>query len=73
MHGSWLDPRLNEAMLTPYFCRGHKVGMLVLVAGGVEDAHAQVDAFMARYPNFFNTWDVRVTLASWQEIMGISS
>jgi len=45
--------------------------MLVLVAGGVEDA--QVDAFMARYPNFFNTWDVRVTLASWQEIMGISS
>ncbi len=47
--------------------------MLVLVTGGVEDAHAQVDAFMARYPNFFNTWDVRVTLASWQEIMGISS
>ncbi len=47
--------------------------MLVLVAGEVGNAHAQVDAFMARFPNFFNTWDVSVTLASWQEIMGISS
>lgn len=47
--------------------------MLVFLAGGVEDPHAQVDAFMARHANFFNTWDAKVTMESWLEIMGISS
>jgi len=61
-------------MLTLYASRGHKVGMVVLLAGGGGDGHAQIDAFMARHPNFFDTFNVvKVTMASWEEINGITS
>ena len=53
---------------------GHRVGRVEFAAdfeGDDIDPHAQIDAFMERYPTFFERRNVKSTLASWRERMGI--
>ena len=52
---------------------GHRAGLVVFLGGGDGEPHAQIDAFMARYPTFFDSGNTKSTLASWRERMGINN
>ena len=53
---------------------GHRVGMVEFLGpvGIGEDAHQIIEAFMARYPTFFDKRNYESTLDAWRARMGVA-